>query len=45
MTRRAYMDKLRDPRWQRKRLQVLERDGWKCRSCGSMGETLHVFRE
>lgn len=24
----------RDSRWQRKRLEVMERDGWKCRSCG-----------
>lgn len=29
----AYADKLRDSRWQEKRLRVLDRDGFKCRNC------------
>jgi hypothetical protein len=31
-------------RWQQKRLEILNRDGWKCRSCGAEGEgvTLNV---
>jgi len=29
----SYSQKLRDPRWQRKRLQILERDDWTCQSC------------
>ena len=34
----------RDSRWQRKRLEVMERDEWTCRSCGKSGEgvTLNV---
>jgi len=34
----------RDSRWQRKRLEIMERDGWTCRSCGAKGEgvTLNV---
>jgi len=34
----------RDSRWQQKRLEVMERDGWKCRSCGASGDgvTLNV---
>jgi hypothetical protein len=34
----------RDSRWQKKRLQVMDRDNWTCRSCGASGEgvTLNV---
>jgi hypothetical protein len=38
----TYIEKLKDPRWQRKRLQILERDNWTCRSCGDNQGTLHV---
>lgn len=37
-----YAEKLKDPRWQKKRLQILERDKWKCRACGETEKTLHV---
>lgn len=37
-----YLAKLRDPRWQKKRLKILERDDWTCRLCGSKEHTLHV---
>lgn len=29
----TYAEKLRDGRWQKKRLEILERDGWKCSCC------------
>lgn len=32
-TKEEYRAKLRDPRWQRKRLEILQRDGFKCRIC------------
>ena len=40
----------RDSRWQKKRLQVMERDKWTCRSCGERGEGItlnvhHIFYE
>lgn len=38
----TYREKLLDPRWQRKRLEVLERAGWACESCGDKESTLHV---
>lgn len=38
----TYSDKLRDPRWQKRRLEVFERAGWKCQCCGESKETLHV---
>jgi 5-methylcytosine-specific restriction endonuclease McrA len=37
-----YSEKLKDPRWQKKRLEIFERDGWKCTGCGSTKKTLHV---
>lgn len=39
---KTYAEKLKDPRWQRKRLEIMERDGFKCRICGDETTTLHV---
>lgn len=38
----TYAEKLKDPRWQKKRLEILERDNWQCMCCGAKDETLHV---
>jgi|JI10StandDraft_1071094.scaffolds.fasta_scaffold1621245_1 hypothetical protein len=38
----TYSEKLKDPRWQKKRLEILNRDNWKCRKCESSENTLHV---
>jgi hypothetical protein len=38
----TYAEKLKDPRWQRRRLEVLSRDGFTCRDCGDSKKTLHV---
>ena len=38
----TYSEKLRDPRWQRKRLEILTRDNWQCQSCGSKDKPLQV---
>jgi len=40
-----YSKKLKDPRWQRKRLEVLQRDGWTCQSCRDKTATLHVHHK
>ena len=37
-----YSDKLKDPRWQKKRLEILERDEWSCQICHDTESTLHV---
>ena len=38
----SYAEKLKHPLWQRKRLEILNRDGFKCRRCGDETRTLHV---
>lgn len=38
----SYSDRLKDPRWQRKRLETLDSQGWECQKCGSKDDTLHV---
>ena len=34
MSSSSYSSMLRDARWQRKRLEIMERDDFKCRACG-----------
>ena len=38
----TYSEKLRSPKWQKKRLEILNRDGWKCLFCGTEIENLQV---
>lgn len=38
----TYAEQLRDPRWQKRRLEVLERDEWQCLECGAKDRELHV---
>ena len=37
-----YLEKLKDPRWQKKRLEILQRDNWTCKNCLAKERTLHV---
>lgn len=37
-----YSDKLKDPRWQKKRLEIMQRDDFTCQFCGDNESTLHV---
>jgi len=41
----TYREKLLDPRWQKKRLYILERDKWSCVYCGDTENTLHVHHK
>ena len=38
----SYAAKYKDPRWQKKRLDIFQRDNWTCRSCNTKETTLHV---
>lgn len=40
--KRTYWEKLQDPRWQKRRLEILERDNFACLVCHDKTETLHV---
>lgn len=42
MARKTYYEKLKDPRWQKKRLEIMERDDWTCQGCGKKEETLNI---
>lgn len=38
----SYSERLRDPRWQKKRLEIMQRDGFSCKFCGDNETELHV---
>lgn len=38
----TYAERLKDPRWQRRRLEILQRADFTCEQCGSKDRTLHV---
>jgi len=38
----TYSEKLRDPRWQKKRLEIYERAGWICEICGTANKSLNA---
>lgn len=40
-----YAEKLKDPRWQRKRLEIFMRDGWTCCECGDSKSELQLHHK
>jgi Zn finger protein HypA/HybF involved in hydrogenase expression len=42
---KTYSELLKDPRWQRKRLEILQRDSFTCQSCMDSESTLHVHHK
>lgn len=44
-TKQTYSEKLKSPLWQRKRLQVYERDNWTCVLCSDNATELHVHHK
>lgn len=44
MAKKTYSEKLKDPRWQKRRLEILSRSDFTCEDpgCGNKEETLHV---
>ena len=42
MSKISYSEKLKDPRWQKRRLEIFNRDNWTCVSCNRKDLSLHV---
>lgn len=42
MKKLTYTEQLKDPRWQKKRLDILNRDSFTCQLCGDTKTFLHV---
>jgi len=40
--KKSYSDLLKSPKWQKKRLEILQRDKFTCQSCNDDINTLHV---
>jgi len=40
-----YSDKLKDPRWQKKRLEIFERDNWTCQKCNDKKSPLAIHHK
>lgn len=45
MENKTYVEKLKDPRWQKKRLEVLNRDNFTYQRCRDATNTLHVHHK
>lgn len=41
----TYSEKLKDPRWQKMRLEIMQRDEFTCQMCKSTEDTLHVHHK
>lgn len=42
---KSYSEKLKDPKWQKKRLEILNRDEFTCQSCFDNESTLHIHHK
>jgi len=40
--KKGYAEKYKDPRWQKRRLEILARDEFTCQDCGTSTASLHV---
>ena len=42
LTKEQYATALQHPKWQKKRLEIFQRDLWRCKECGDTETMLHV---
>jgi len=43
--KKDYSEQLKSPKWQKKRLEIMQRDKFKCKLCGDENTTLHVHHK
>lgn len=43
--KKTYAEKLRDPRWQKMRLEILQRDNWTCQKCKDKETELQIHHK
>ena len=43
--KKTYSEQLKDPRWQKKRLEIMSRDGFTCKLCGDKETTLNIHHK
>jgi hypothetical protein len=41
----TYQEQLKHPKWQKKRLEILNRDNWMCQKCKEEDLTLHIHHK
>ena len=41
-SKKYYLEKLKDPRWQKRRLEILSLNNFECQDCGAKNNNLHV---
>jgi len=41
----TYLEQLKSPQWQKRRLEILEISGWECANCGDASSQLHVHHK
>lgn len=42
---KPFSEQRKSPKWQKRRLEVMEAAGWRCEECGSQTNTLNVHHE
>lgn len=45
LSKNEYYQRLKDPRWQKKRLDIMDRDNFSCQICGATKKTLNIHHK
>jgi 5-methylcytosine-specific restriction endonuclease McrA len=42
MSKKSYSEQLKDPRWQKRRLEIMKKNDFSCQECEETDKTLHI---
>lgn len=45
MKKQTYLEQLKDPRWQKRRLEIMSQNSFSCENCGDDSSQLHVHHK